>query len=164
MVKAGWKIFLLAVLIGSLPFARAQQSGSPVPTGVSPEGLEMLIKNAIAAVNHANITGNFTVLRELVSERLRQEMTGADLAGTFAGLHGMDLSPILVLKPEFAEPPSEQPRGRLLLRGHFTTRPQWLGFVLIFTRAPKGWMIDDISLALLPPKIEQAEKTENARP
>ena len=61
----------------------------------------VLIKSTLTAVNHGNITGNYTVLRELGSARFKQQHTPADLATAFASLRGqkVDLSPILVTSP-----------------------------------------------------------------
>jgi hypothetical protein len=112
----------------------------------------MLIRNTLTLVNHGNLTGNYTVLRDLASEQFRQRNTAGDLAATFANLRQqkLDLSPVLVTEPQLAEPPREIAPGRLQMVGQFATRPQAVQFALVFQRVAAGWMIDEISLRVAP--------------
>jgi len=148
---------LLALLLG-----HSDVSAQALPDAA---GQVMLIKNTIVAVNHGNLTGNYTVLRDLASERFRQQNTASDLAGTFANLREkkMDLSPILVTEAKLTQAPAEDKfRGRFQLVGYFPTRPQAVQFNLIFQHVQGGWMIDEISVAIAPPK--QAAPKQAARP
>jgi hypothetical protein len=125
----------------------------------------MLIRNTLVAVNHGNITGNYTVLRDLASDRFRQQYKAADLAHTFANLRQqkLDLSPILVAEPQLTqEPATDQFRGRLQLVGYFPTRPQAVRFAFIFQHIQGGWVIDEISVALAP--IESLVTAQRAAP
>jgi hypothetical protein len=112
----------------------------------------MLIRNTLTLVNHGNLTGNYTVLRDLASENFRRRNTAADLAATFANLRQqkLDLSPILVIDPLLAQPPAELAPGRWQLVGSFPTRPQAVQFALVFVRVEAGWMIDEVSLRVAP--------------
>jgi len=128
-------------------------------------GQVMLIKNTIVAVNHGNLTGNYTVLRDLASARFREQNTAADLAITFANLRQqqLDLSPILVAEPQLTQKPAEdQFRDRLQLVGYFATLPQAVRFALIFQHIRGGWVIDEISVAIAP--IESVVQTQRAAP
>lgn len=118
----------------------------------------MLVRNTIALVNHGNLTGNYTVLRDLASDNFRQRNTASDLAATFANLRQqkLDLSPILVIEPQYAEPPREIAPGHLLLVGQFSTRPQAVQFALVFQRVGAGWMIDEVSLRVAPAETRAA--------
>lgn len=115
-------------------------------------GQVMLIKNTLTAVNHGNLTGNYTVLRDLASERFRRRNTAADLATTFAKLRQqkLDLSPILVTEPRLTERPATDQQHRLQLVGYVPTRPQAVRFALIFQQINGGWVIDEISVAVAP--------------
>ena len=112
----------------------------------------MLIRNTLTLVNHGNLTGNYTVLRDLASENFRRRYTAADLAATFANLRQqkLDLSPILVIDPQLPQPPAEVAPGRWQLVGSFPTRPQSVQFALVFVRVEAGWMIDEVSLRVAP--------------
>ena len=123
-------------------------------------GQVMLIKNTLTAVNHGNLTGNYTVLRDLASERFRQRNTAGDLAVTFAELRRqkLDLSPILVIEPRLTERPATDQHHRLQLVGYVPTRPQAVRFALIFQQISGGWVIDEISVAVAP--TESAVRTQ----
>src|SRR5262245_3811536 len=103
----------------------------------------MLIRNTLALVNHGTLTGHYTVLRDLASENFRHRNTASDLAATFANLRQQktDLSPILVIEPQFLEPPRAIGPGRLQLIGQFPTHPQAVQFALVFQHIPTGWTI-----------------------
>src|SRR5262245_40264688 len=141
-VSSAFILGLIALCI-AVPSTYAQ---APPPPLDRPAQL-MLIRNTITLVNHGNLTGNYTVLRDLASENFRQRNTAGDLAATFANLRQqkLDLSPVLVIEPQFAEPREIAP-GRLQLVGQFPTRPQSVQFLLVFQRVAAGWMIDEISL------------------
>jgi hypothetical protein len=103
------------------------------------------------------LTGNYTVLRDLASERFRQRNTAGDLAATFANLRQqkLDLSPILVIEPQFTQAASEVAPGRLQLVGQFPTRPQAVQFALVFQQVAAGWMIDEVALRVAPAESRQ---------
>ena len=115
----------------------------------------MLIRNTITLINHGNLTGNYTVVRDLASEDFRRRNSAAELAATFSNIRQqkLDLSPILVIDPQLAEPPREIAPGRLQMIGHFPTRPQVVQFALVFQRVGAGWMIDEVSLRVAPAEI-----------
>jgi hypothetical protein len=110
----------------------------------------MLIRNTLTLVNHGNLTGNYTVLRDLASDQFRRRNTASDLATTFGHLRQqkIDLSPILVTEPELFEAPRELAPGRVQFIGQFATRPQAVQFALVFQHVTSGWMIDEISIRI----------------
>ena len=119
----------------------------------------MLIKNALTAVNHGNLTGNYTVLRDLGSERFRQQNDAAKLAAAFANQRAQhfDLSPILLLEPAITGRSADEISGRVQLAGSFATTPHAVHFSCIFQRTDRGWCIDEIAIGLQPPApTEQA--------
>jgi hypothetical protein len=124
-----------------------------VPTGPDYTLQVMLTRNTLALVNHGNLTGNYTVLRDLASDRLRRTNTASDLAATFANLRHqkLDLSPVLVVEPQFTQPPREIAAGRLLLVGQFPTQPRAVRFALVFQQTAEGWLIDEISIDVSAP-------------
>lgn len=139
-------LFWLSIA-GSLPL-RGQEAGPQLNYPV----LSTLVKNALVALNHANLTGNYTVLRDLASEGLRQRTTAADLANIFADHRRKryDLSPILGVDPQFTTPPAEISPGRLRLVGFFPTKPMAVHFAVVYERSVEGWGIDEISVAMAP--------------
>lgn len=146
-------LWMLAALVGggpSLASGQSPASGPPNPNLDGPAQL-MLIRNTLTLVNHGNLTGNYTVLRDLATAQFRQRNTAADLAATFANLRQekLDLSPVLVIQPQLTHLP-EIVGGRLQLAGFFPTRPQAVQFALAFQQVEAGWMIDEVSLRIAP--------------
>ncbi len=146
-------LVMLTLVAACLPVADAPAQGPD--TVPDYPGQAMLIMNTLTAVNHGNITGNYTVLRDLASERFRRQNTAGDLATTFANLRKqkLDLSPILVTKPQLTQRPAQDQYGRMQLVGYFPTRPQAVQFGLVFQKINGGWVIDEITVDIAP--IEQ---------
>lgn len=109
---------------------------------------ETLVKNVLTAVNQANLTGNYTVLRDLGGPAFRDRNNAAQLATIFQRLREQksDLSPILMLKPVFTARPGINQAGGLELVGYFPTQPLQVQFHLEFQRVGSGWMIDSVSV------------------
>jgi len=147
------RICLIALtLVGLTGLSTGTVCGQTAAAELDGPAQLMLIRNTLTLVNHGNLTGNYTVLRDLASERFRQRNTAGDLATTFGNLRQqkLDLSPILVIDPQLTQPPTEVAPGRLQLVGQFPTRPQAVQFALVFQQVAAGWMIDEISLRVAP--------------
>jgi len=108
----------------------------------------MLVKNALAAVNHANLTGNYTVLRDLGSPSFRERNPASKLAEVFGRLREQrtDLSPILVMDPQFTEPPTINDAGHLQMAGYFPSQPLQVHFRLVFQMVAGGWAIETLAV------------------
>jgi hypothetical protein len=112
----------------------------------------VLIKSTLTALNHGNITGNYTVLRELGSARFKQRHAAADLATSFAALRGqkVDLSPVLVNSPELIKQPFQDQDGRLHLEGYCHLVTHRVHFHLVYETLSHGWLIDHIAIGITP--------------
>ena len=151
--RGSWLPRTLAMLtLAAVCFAHDDTTAQAPSALPDYSGQVMLIKNTLTAVNHGNLTGNYTVLRDLASERFRRQNTAGDLAMTFANLRQqkLDLSPILVTEPQLTERPAADQHHRLQLVGYVPTRPQAVRFALIFQQINGGWAIDEISVAVAP--------------
>jgi hypothetical protein len=111
----------------------------------------MLVRNTLTALNHGNLTGNYTVLRDLGGPVFRERNSAAQLAAIFQRLRDQktDLSPILVLEPVFTEAPAINQGGQLQVAGFFPTQPLHVQFRLAFQRLPAGWMIDAVTVSTI---------------
>ena len=114
----------------------------------------MLVRNALTAVNHGNLTGNYTVLRDLGGPAFRERNSAAQLAAIFQRLREQktDLSPVLVQEPVFTDAPTVNLTGELQLAGYFPTQPLQVQFRLGFQRVAGGWMIDAVSVGAAAPQ------------
>jgi hypothetical protein len=154
------------VTIQSTFFATAQAPTAP-PNTPSPEATALsavtqqdsqrtiiiiLVKNALLAVNQGNLTGNYTVLRDLASPSFREKNSAADLAAIFQNIRRqkVDMSPIVALEPVLSQPRIAAD-GQIALEGYFEAQRMRINFQLIFLKAPtNGWMIHGVSLSAIP--------------
>ncbi len=143
------QVFIALLLAGAFVLPVSAQAPS---AALNYPVLVMFVKNALTAVNHGNLTGNYSVLRDLGSTGFREKNTAADLANAFANhrKQHFDLSPILIAEPQFTEQPTEIKPGFLKLVGFFPTQPQVVQFAVVYQRTEKGWGIDELSIGMAP--------------
>lgn len=114
--------------------------------------LNMMIRSTILALNHANLTGNYTVLRDLGAPGFQVANNAARLAEIFAPMRArkLDLTPILFFNPQLAQPPAVQDERFLRLTGFFATQPEQVNFDLAFQAWAGQWMLAGISVRTAP--------------
>lgn len=125
----------------------AQDSAPAQPIQAPPPAvLLMLVRTTMAALNQANFTGDYSVLRGLTTPDLQAKSSPTDLGIAFTSLREqkLDLSPVLVLAPEFTEPTIMTEEGALRLKGFFPTRPLEVQFELVFRPVDNVWRIDGL--------------------
>ncbi len=122
-------------------FAQAapQQQVLAVPAA---EELLALIRTTIIALNQANMTGNYTVLRDIGAPPFRNANDASKLSLIFKGLReqNIDLSLTAQVTPELTDVPAIDPRGLLQLAGRFPTQPLSVEFRLAFARFDGRWL------------------------
>ena len=128
--------------------APAQSSAVAVPDRLTT--LKMLW-SIMAAIDHANRTGNYSVLRDLGSAGFQANNNPANLAAIFAGLRNqqLDLSDTLIVSPTWEIAPTMVRPTVLRMRGSFPLRPQAIGFDLLFAWE-RGWRLDGVGVVPLP--------------
>lgn len=119
-------------------------ASAPVPDQLS--SLKMLW-SVMAAVDHANRTGNYSVLRDLGSAGFQARNNPANLAAIFAGLRDqrVDVSDSLIVTPVWEIPPNMVQPGVLRMRGSFPLRPAAIAFDLLFAW-DGGWRLEGIAI------------------
>ena len=140
---------LLLAALAALAFSgavHAQKKTQDLP--VDTRHLVVLTKTAIIAVNQANQTGNYSVVRELAAPAFRDKNSAKDLEKIFTKLRdsGLDLSPIVIYNPKFSNSPQITSKGFLRLKGHFPTQPLQVHFDLLFQPVGGEWRLYGISL------------------
>ena len=151
-----------ALLLASgvaMPGAVAAQSAVPGGQAVAvPDQLSLtkLLWSTMAAVDHANKTGNYSVLRDLGSPSFQSGNSAATLAEVFSPFRAkrIDLADTLVVEPVWELNPAIIPGGMLRLRGRFPLRPTAIAFDLIYEWR-NGWALQAVSLMpmpIVPPK------------
>jgi hypothetical protein len=110
--------------------------------------LTIMIKSAIVALNQANQTGNYSVLRDLGTPVFRERYSQANLTDIFANLRnrGVNLAPAIILSPNLSKPPNLDDQGLLHLEGEFLTQPLQIQFKMIFRKIDAVWRIEGIAV------------------
>lgn len=123
--------------------------------GFAPDdpNLLLMIRNAIIALNQANLTGNYSVLRDMGTPNFQQSNSQARLAEAFSGLRArkIDISPVMFFKPKFTTPPAMQDGQLLRVAGAFPTTPEHVQFDLALQMLDDRWMIAAIAVNVVPP-------------
>ena len=155
------RIFAVLVCLGAIAVpslelgAQTQQKPPPVaqaapkPAQIDRNGVLILIRTALLALDQANRTGNYTVLRDLGAPGF-QVNTAAKLAEIFAKQRNdnIDLSGIAVLDPQLTVLPEIEANGMLRMAGFFPSVPTQLNFELIFAPVNGQWRLFGISVNL----------------
>jgi len=136
--------------------------------------LAALIKSTIMALQHANQTGNYSVLRDLGTPVFRERFDQAQLTAIFSGLRsrGVNLSPVLFLAPNLTKQPEMTQGNELHLVGNFPTQPLQIQFEMLFLQIDGVWRINGFSVdaapqqasAMSPPPAASAPPTSLSLP
>jgi hypothetical protein len=150
----------------SAPAAAAPAKVQP-PSMPTPEVLIVLVRSTIMALHHANITGNYTVLRDLAAPGFQAANSAARLGEIFANLRAqqIDLAPVVLITPELVQSPAIGDDGMLRLTGIVPAQPQRIAFQLAFQPVNGFWRQFGIAInAIAAEKDKAAEKPAAAAP
>ncbi len=101
------------------------------------------------ALDQANKTGNYTVLRDLGAPGF-QINTAARLAEIFAKQRSdnLDLSGVAVIDPQLSLLPEIEPNGMMRMAGFFPSVPTQVNFELAFAPVNGQWRLFGISVSI----------------
>ncbi|BAL74366.1 hypothetical protein [Bradyrhizobium cosmicum] len=161
-VSAGLGLLVLGLLILGAVTTSAQQTpqqphqaappqpqAAAKPANIDRNGVLMLIRSTLLALDHANKTGNYTVLRDLGAPGF-QVNTAAKLAEIFAKQRGdkLDISGVAVIDPQLSLLPQIEPNGLLHMAGFFPSVPSQVNFELLFAPVEGQWRVIGVSLSV----------------
>ncbi len=140
------------------PAPASAQPGQPAMT-ISVVTLTLLIKGAVLALHQANLTGNYSVVRDLGTPIFRETFDQVRLTDTFANLRNrkIDLSPALVLAPNLTKNPELNGNKELVLIGDFATQPLRIHFELAFLYLDGSWRLAGIAVDAVPADARQVQ-------
>lgn len=145
-------LLLAALWAASFPDAGlAQTAGKPAAqVQIDRNGVIILTKAALIAVDQANKTGNYTVLRDLSAPGFASVNNAARLAEIFASMRRdkIDLSGVLVLDPQLTTLPEIDKNGMMHFSGFFPSAPAQINFELVFAPVEGQWRLFGISAKL----------------
>ncbi|EAQ29540.1 hypothetical protein NAP1_02170 [Erythrobacter sp. NAP1] len=130
---------------------QAQPSFQPPPSvRPTPSQLELskLLWSTVAAVDHANQSGNYSVLRDISAQNFQINFNPARLTEIFSGLRNlnMDLSNALLVPPTYYEAPQMISNDVFRVRGVFQLRPISIGFDVYYQWEQGRWKLFGIDL------------------
>lgn len=131
---------------GKRPQPTAEQAGTR-PADIDRNGVLILVRSALLALDQANKTGNYTVLRDLGAPGF-QANTAAKLAEIFVTQRndGLDLGGVAVLEPQLTLLPQIEPNGMLRMAGFFPSVPAQVNFELLYAPVDREWRLFGISV------------------
>lgn len=117
-----------------------------------PEVLLLMIRTNIIAVDQANKTNNYTVLRTLAGPGL-QALAPEKLAEHFADMRSkqIDLAPTVVVSPQLTQAPVISPEGVLQIVGYFPTQPLQVQFQIAMQPVAGFWRLAGMTINVVPP-------------
>jgi len=138
-----------------------QQQAVATPPGISPPSvrpvpgqleLAKLVWSTMAAVDHANKSGNYSVLRDISSTGFQIQNDAAKLAQVFAKIRDsrIDLSNTLLVPPTYAEAPRQLQADVFEVKGLFSLRPVAIAFDMYFQWERGEWRLYGIDIRPLP--------------
>jgi len=151
------RLFLAALALAATPsaaFGQARPGAQAAPAAPVPDRSSALkmVWSMMAAVDHANRTGNYSVLRDLGTPAFQANNNPAALGAIFAGLRerGIDLSETLTVTPTWEFEPRMVSPAVLRMRGAFPLRPSAILFDLLF-KWDRGWRLEGIAVQAAQP-------------
>ena len=129
--------------------APTEPQAAPKPAQIDRNGVLVLVRSALLALDQANKTGNYTVLRDLGAPGF-QVNTSARLAEIFAKQRNdnLDLSGVAVIDPQLSLLPQIEANGLMRMAGFFPSVPSQVNFELIFAPVNGQWRLFGISVSL----------------
>lgn len=160
------RLLLFALGFGLVPAASQAQTRPVAQAAVAAPDLQTvnkLVWSTIAAVDHGNITGNYSVLRDLGAPAFQANNNAASLAGVFQALRAqrVDLSNTLLLSPSYEFAPAIVQGGLLRVRGAFGLRPTAVRFDLLYAFTSGRWQL--FGIAVVPQSLSAVQANPGRR-
>ena len=153
---------LILLLSGAPAFAQKPPPAPKVPDNLK---ITILIKTTIIALNNANLTGNYSVLRDIAAPGFAQANNPARLAQIFNKLRQrkIDLGPTVLFQPVLSRQPVIAKNGLLILNGFFASKPENVEFEMAFQPIGGDWKLFGLRVETKPAKAAVAPAGAPAR-
>jgi hypothetical protein len=107
----------------------------------------MLVRTTLVALHQANMTGNYTVLRDIAAPDFHDHNSAADLARIFGPIRDkhIDLAEAVLLDPHISDL-KVLPNKLLHVSGWLATRPTPIAFEFLFQPIAGTWRLYGIAV------------------
>ena len=146
-------VFFAAVALAAAPvavYAQAQPGRPAVSSLPVPSELELakLVWSTMAMVDHANRSGNYSVLRDTSANGFQIQNDPSRLAEIFAPVRALriDLSNALIVAPVYTGGPTLLQADVFRVQGYFPLRPSPIFFDFYFQWEQGRWKLFGISI------------------
>lgn len=142
----------LLFLVSTSLAAAAQQAQSaqpaPKPANIDRNGVLILVRSTLLALDQANKTGNYTVLRDLGAPGFQAGNNAARLAEIFASQRNdkLDLSGVAVIDPQLSVLPQIEANGMMRMAGFLPSVPSQVNFELLYEPVNGQWRLFGLSV------------------
>ena len=145
MLVSAALLFPVGAVAQVAPTTPPPLSNVPVPGELE---LTKLVWSTMAAVDHANQAGNYSVLRDLSAPGFQINNDSARLSEIFASLRAsrIDLSNTLLLAPTYRSAPRIVEPGVMRVSGGFGLRPTAISFDLFYQWSSGRWKLFGVSI------------------
>jgi hypothetical protein len=146
MIDDRWRLFGIAVQpTGNAKAKPAAADASKLP---SSDAMVALIRSHVIALSQANMTGNYSVIRDMAAPGFQQNNSFAELTAIFAALRSrqLDFGPVAVIEPKLYKPPAIDQTGKLRLTGFFPSEPERVNFDFAFQNLDGKWRLFGIGV------------------
>jgi len=142
------RTFALVALLASAAAGAAEQQATK-PAQIDRNGVLILVRSTLIALDQANKTGNYTVLRDLGAPGF-QTNTAARLAEIFANLRRdkLDLAGVAAIDPQLTLLPQIDSEGMMRMTGFFPSAPSQINFDLVYAPVNGQWRLFGLSVGL----------------
>lgn len=165
-------LLALCVIDGGGPAVLADQAKTgasarrpAIETEDDARKIVLLIRKTFATVHQANVSGNYSVFRDLAAPSVRSSMSLVRLGEYFKPLREQDtdLSRALLTMPKFRKPPAIVKDKFLVLNGYIPGNPSRIDFNLTYQRVGGRWRF--VNIAIKPGGAENgAASARSAQP
>ena len=162
---------LVLASLGTMPnaaLAQVQQGRPAISSVPVPSELELakLVWSTMAMVDHANRSGNYSVLRDTSASGFQIQNDPSRLAEIFAPVRALriDLSNALIVAPVYTGGPTLLQADVFRVQGYFPLRPSPIFFDCYFQWEQGRWKLFGISIQPAtmtqptPPQAQQQQK------
>jgi len=165
------RIFMIAGLLAFSLAAPSHAQKKTVPTWKtttatksmpSDVDLNIMIRTTLLTLNDANLTGNYSVLRDRAAPSFQKANSVKKLSGMFKKMRSWktDMSSVIYFHPKLAGKPEITKDGQLTVKGIMSTRPKQIVFAMQFEKDKKRWALSGIAVKFSTPKTAAASKSK----